>query len=178
MRLHRLNADRDWPAIDVAKSRRSRAIVAARRWCVRDRRPGLVVLLAVALGASSAAPAAAGMQIGTGQNPAIAVDGSGMAHVVWSEPVSRKVDVLHYWRIPNGASACSDEQRFTPFDGQGSDYNADGPQDMLTQFSSRGERQDLDSGPSADLPASSLVLTGSTVNQTHSGEPRGVTISG
>jgi hypothetical protein len=48
----------------------------------------------------------------------------------------------------------------------------------LFSFSSRGERQDLDSGPSADVPAASLSLTGDVVSWTHSGLPRSAVVSG
>jgi hypothetical protein len=48
----------------------------------------------------------------------------------------------------------------------------------IAGFSSRGERRDLDSGPSTDLPAASLQLKGSTVSWTHSGETRTATLSG
>jgi hypothetical protein len=48
----------------------------------------------------------------------------------------------------------------------------------IAAFSSRGERQDLDFGPSTDLPAASLALTDNTVSWTHSGEPRSATTSG
>jgi hypothetical protein len=47
----------------------------------------------------------------------------------------------------------------------------------IAGFSSRGERTDFDSGPSADIPAASLELHGSTVSWTHSGEQRTATIT-
>jgi hypothetical protein len=47
----------------------------------------------------------------------------------------------------------------------------------IAGFSSRGRRRDLDSGPSAELPASSLGLDGRTVTWTHSGAPRSATLS-
>jgi hypothetical protein len=47
----------------------------------------------------------------------------------------------------------------------------------IAVFSSRGKRQDLDFGPSIEVPASSLALKGSTVSWTHSGEPRSATLS-
>jgi hypothetical protein len=49
---------------------------------------------------------------------------------------------------------------------------------IIAGFSSRGERGDLDSGPSGELPASSLRLDGDTVSWTHSGEMRSATLSG
>lgn len=49
---------------------------------------------------------------------------------------------------------------------------------MIVGFSSRGERRELDSGPSAEVPASSLRLDGSTVRWTHSGEARSATLCG
>jgi hypothetical protein len=49
---------------------------------------------------------------------------------------------------------------------------------IIAGFSSRGERGDLDSGPSGELPASSLRLDGDTVKWTHSGEMRSATLSG
>jgi hypothetical protein len=48
----------------------------------------------------------------------------------------------------------------------------------IVGFSSRGEPTQLDSGPSVELPASSLKLEGSTVSWTHSGEDRTATLSG
>ena len=42
----------------------------------------------------------------------------------------------------------------------------------IAGFSSRGARSNLDSGPSAELPASSLRLAGSTATWTHSGAER------
>jgi hypothetical protein len=48
----------------------------------------------------------------------------------------------------------------------------------IVGFSSRGRPVELDSGPSAELPASSLKLEGSTVSWTHSGEDRTATLSG
>jgi hypothetical protein len=47
----------------------------------------------------------------------------------------------------------------------------------IAVFSSRGKRQALDSGPSIEVPASSLALKGRTVSWTHSGEPRSATVS-
>jgi hypothetical protein len=49
---------------------------------------------------------------------------------------------------------------------------------VVTAFSSDGDRDYFDFGPSADLPASSLTLVGSVARWTHSGEPRSATISG
>jgi hypothetical protein len=49
---------------------------------------------------------------------------------------------------------------------------------VIAAFSSRGQPQYVDHGPSADLPASSLALEGSTVSWTHSGETRSATVSG
>jgi hypothetical protein len=49
---------------------------------------------------------------------------------------------------------------------------------IIAGFSSGGERGDLDSGPSGELPASSLRLDGDTVSWTHSGEMRSATLSG
>jgi hypothetical protein len=48
----------------------------------------------------------------------------------------------------------------------------------IVGFSSRGERSQLDSGPSVELPPASLKLNGSTVSWTHSGEARTATLSG
>ena len=47
---------------------------------------------------------------------------------------------------------------------------------VIAAFSSRGKRHDLDSGPSAELPASSLALHGMTITWTHSGRPQTATI--
>jgi hypothetical protein len=49
---------------------------------------------------------------------------------------------------------------------------------IIAGFSSHGERQDLDAGPSSEIPATSLALTGSTVTWTHSGTTRGATLAG
>jgi hypothetical protein len=48
----------------------------------------------------------------------------------------------------------------------------------IVGFSSRGDEQTLDSGLSAEVPASSLRLRGTTVSWTHSGATRTATLSG
>lgn len=48
----------------------------------------------------------------------------------------------------------------------------------IVGFCSRGQRRELDSGPSAEVPASSLRLDRSTVRWTHSGEARSATLCG
>jgi hypothetical protein len=48
----------------------------------------------------------------------------------------------------------------------------------IAGFSKEGQRQDLDSGPSADLPPASLALSGTTATWTHAGEPRSATLAG
>lgn len=55
-------------------------------------------------------------------------------------------------------------QAATAFEAQG--------QTAVTAFTSTGARQSLDRGPSAELPASSLRLTGSTASWTRNGEVR------
>jgi hypothetical protein len=89
--------------------------------------------MAVVLGAwlAGATPAgAAPTQVGTGVDPAVAVDANGMAHVVWNVSRPGGVDELHYCRVPPGATACGDERTFTPFSDQ-SNYDPDGPQVMV-----------------------------------------------
>jgi hypothetical protein len=96
-------------------------------------RLSVTLVLAAAVAAFAwLAPAAraAPTQLGSGEHPAIAVDGTGMAHVVWNESVPGGVDVLHYCRIPSGHTACSDEQTFTPLAPQPS-YDDAGPEVML-----------------------------------------------
>ena len=58
-----------------------------------------------------------------------------MTHVVWNERTSgsNAIDVLHYCRIPQGASACGDQQTFAPFNADGN-YDVAGPQVMVTPF--------------------------------------------
>jgi hypothetical protein len=54
-------------------------------------------------------PGAQPFQVGTGNQPDIAVDGAGTAHVVWSENTggADAPDLIHYCRVPRGATACS-----------------------------------------------------------------------
>ena len=50
--------------------------------------------------------------------------------------------------------------------------SGDGTSRSIASFSSTGVRSVLDSGTPAEIPASSLKLTGSTVTWTHAGQPR------
>lgn len=68
-----------------------------------------------------------------GERPSIAVDEEGTAHVAWNERVTDGADVLHYCRVPRGATACEGEQRLVPPDGEAR-FNTDtaGPRVLLT----------------------------------------------
>src|SRR4051794_10089584 len=47
----------------------------------------------------------------TGEHPNVLVDQIGTAHVVWNQSTAQGApDVLHYCRIPRGATRCQDEQ--------------------------------------------------------------------
>jgi hypothetical protein len=61
------------------------------------------------------APAPPSISVGSGTHPDVWVDEAGTSHVVWNEegPADGS-DVLHYCRIPRGASAC-DNANGTPF---------------------------------------------------------------
>jgi hypothetical protein len=48
----------------------------------------------------------------------------------------------------------------------------------IAGFEARGQRIDFDSGPSTEIPATSLSLEGRTIRWTHSGEERTATLSG
>lgn len=74
----------------------------------------LCPLVAVAaLAALAPAAHAASVQLGFGQDPNVAVDENGDAHVAWNEPKDG-TDVLHYCRIPHGTTACASELQFSP----------------------------------------------------------------
>lgn len=64
-----------------------------------------------------AARAGAPFTVGEGQDPHLHVDGDGSAHVVWHEDH----DLIHYCRVPRGASACAARQALTAGLERGSD---------------------------------------------------------
>lgn len=78
-------------------------------------RGALVVLLlaSVALGGASTASGATLTLNTAGEHPRIAVDDAGTGHIAWNEEVNPGDDVLHYCRLPRGATACAAEQTFT-----------------------------------------------------------------
>jgi hypothetical protein len=63
-----------------------------------------------------AAPAAAEpFQLSpAGEDPDVAVDGSGTAHVVWNQPSSEGSDATVYCQLPRGATTCSRFQNLIP----------------------------------------------------------------
>ena len=71
----------------------------------------LAVLIAVALAAPASA-AAAPVDLGAGSDQRIAVDGSGAAHVAFSENVSGQ-DVTHYCKLVTGTGSCGSSTNFT-----------------------------------------------------------------
>src|SRR3954467_13860579 len=48
--------------------------------------------------------------IGTGAHPDLAMDASGLAHVVWRERVDANNYAIRYCQIPAGATACANAQ--------------------------------------------------------------------
>jgi hypothetical protein len=74
-------------------------------------RPARLLLLAVV--ALLVFAPAAGAEVlnpftaGTGAHPDVAVDSSGIGHVVWDESVPGADDPLHYCQVPAGGSACA-----------------------------------------------------------------------
>jgi hypothetical protein len=88
------------------------------------RRVLLATIVAALACVTAATPAAAGapVDLGPGHDAHVAVDGSGAAHVTFTENVSGQ-DVTHYCSIETGGSACTNAHTFTYPNGpsQGSD---------------------------------------------------------
>jgi hypothetical protein len=73
-------------------------------------------LLAIALLACLACAdvaSAAGITLGTGRHPDVAVDENRTAHVVW-DAVDTGADRLFYCQVPRGAKGCTNARTFTP----------------------------------------------------------------
>jgi hypothetical protein len=70
-------------------------------------------LVSTALVTTSPASGATLTLADVGRHPAIAVDDSGTGHVAWTEQVNPGDDLLHYCRLPRGATTCAGQQVFT-----------------------------------------------------------------
>ncbi|MEA2468812.1 MAG: hypothetical protein QOJ57_2938 [Thermoleophilaceae bacterium] len=78
---------------------------------MRTRSLSVLIFAVLAMSAAAAAQAAvAPIDLGPGRAQHVAVDGSGAAHVTYSENQSGQ-DVTHYCRIPFAAAACADPPR-------------------------------------------------------------------
>src|SRR5262249_13774263 len=82
------------------------------------------------------ATAGAAAVVAHGWEPDAVVDRDGVTHMVWTQratPGSGQSDVLHYCRIPPGASACDSVRSFVP---TSTDATTDwtGPHVMVTPF--------------------------------------------
>jgi len=67
-----------------------------------------------------------------GEQPDIAVDAEGTAHIVWNEAVSGGADVTHYCRVPRRAKKCAVEHKLVPVESE-PQFNTDtaGPKVVL-----------------------------------------------
>lgn len=72
----------------------------------------LTVAALLALGLAAPAHGASSFLVGQGQDPHVAVDASGTAHITWSQDGTP--DLLRYCRVPRGASACTGALTITP----------------------------------------------------------------
>ena len=69
---------------------------------------------AVACLACADAASAAGIVLGKGRNPDVAIDENSTAHVVWDSVDEGSNDRLFYCQIPRGASSCKNTQALIP----------------------------------------------------------------
>jgi hypothetical protein len=76
------------------------------------RRSGLLAVgLAAAAAATAPAHAAAPIDLGPGNHPHVAVDGTGIGHLTWNESGSN--DIAHYCTLPKLTSQCANARSFT-----------------------------------------------------------------
>ena len=54
------------------------------------------------------------LQIGAGAQPDLHVDLAGTAHIVWNEDRASDADVVHYCRLPRGATTCNQQHSLVP----------------------------------------------------------------
>src|SRR3954449_5929612 len=78
----------------------------SRRRAARSLAGAMIALVLLCADARAGTP----FTVGTGAHPDLAMDASGLAHVVWRERVDANNYAIRYCQIPAGATACANAQ--------------------------------------------------------------------